>query len=182
MTQTIGVVPIFVNAGAAVLPAVLALASAAALLLKPRRINRHLPAQTAGSLPGGHSIDPWRSLAGIWLFWQFISRSSALPVVADNRAGLCRPIGPPSQWRSFVRKNSRNRWAFPPVCGHKTWRMATTPVCRSGLDVIFRRCGYDGGPVPLNLHLLWKHNQEDAWFLSSPAVRGGRVYCAFCQN
>jgi len=40
----------------------------------------------------------------------------------------------------------------------------------------YARTGYDGGPQPSGLRLLWSFNEEYAEFLSSPVVADGRLY------
>ena len=77
-------------------------------------------------------------------------------------------------------------------------REAGTPASLSGplpratlpnAPVVFRgdysRSGYDGGPAPLDLKLLWEDRPEDTLFLSSPAMAAGedgpRIYTAACQ-
>ena len=42
------------------------------------------------------------------------------------------------------------------------------------------RSGYLGGPSPTKLTRLWAYSEEYAMFWSTPLVRGGRVYSAWC--
>src|SRR5687767_2574214 len=76
--QPLGVVPIFVNAGTAILPAILApVASAAALLLRPRELVRAMrrnPAVLLGVLLAGFGI------------WMFISWMMSAPAKTPVRA------------------------------------------------------------------------------------------------
>lgn len=179
MIHPLGVVPIFVNAGAAVLPVVLgALASAAALLFKPRELValcRHRPLVPISVLAvlGAASL-------GIWLL---TSPSSASATRLTARGGDFS--GDQTDWVKFAEdlmRQDKLRQATIATTGATTAPVSAASSGPVGLGRDFTRCGYDGGPVPRDLHLLWQHDQENAWFLSSPAVVGGRVYASSCQS
>lgn len=129
----IAVVPIFVNAGTALLPAVMApVLSAAALLLRPRellRACRRRPVSAAVLLV---------VLIGLWpaLQWLLAPRP-VRAVVRDDRI----------DWNAVA------------------------------IDALRRE--QPGNAAQLLLP-AWQHNEPGAMFLSSPAVRSGRVYAATC--
>ena len=173
MTQFIGVVPIFVNAGAAVLPAVLgALASAAALLLKPRELLalcRQRPV-----IPVASVLIIIAACCGIWL----LSGNSS----ASTRASASTVLASRTDWAKVALDYIRQEKLQ--TATDETGLPSTAPAAKGPvvLGHDYSRCGYDGGTVPSKLQLLWAHTQEDAWFLSSPAVIGGRVYCGSCRT
>ncbi|MDP6634737.1 MAG: PQQ-binding-like beta-propeller repeat protein [Phycisphaerae bacterium] len=164
MDHTLGVVPIFVNVGAAVFPAVIAaVGSVLGVLFRPRElfrfcVRRPLAALlTAGGvgaivalvvlLPGATQSGAPRSAAGV-IDWNEV----ALRVIARNRIAA---RGGPTTGPATVTTNR----AF---------------IFRGGPS----RCGYDGGPAPRKLEALWSYKPPDAMCLSSPAVLGGRVFGA----
>ncbi len=178
MTPTVAVVPIFVNAGAAVLPAVLgALASAAALLFKPRQLIAACRRRPLVPL----SILVLGAVAGVAI-WMFAGEPAA-----DRRVAAAL-TGTGADTTDWVKVGLELKDDGDPVSPNDTPTTSQTPstidstTAPIGLGRDVSRCGYDGGVVPLGLRLLWQHDQEDAWFLSSPAVIGGRVYCASCQS
>ncbi len=175
MIYPLGVVPIFVNAGAAVLPAVLgALASTAALLLKPRELMalcRRRPLVPAGIL-----VVLAAASLGIWLLTG--SSNAAATHVARHSGDFAADQ---TDWVKFAEDLMRLDKLRQATAGSTTAPVSTVPGGPVGLGRDFSRCGYDGGPVPRNLRLRWQHDQEDACFVSSPVVAGGRVYAASCQ-
>ncbi len=179
MIHPIGVVPIFVNAGAAVLPAVLgALASAAALLLKPRELIA--TCRRKPMVPLIALVVVVAAGIGIWLFTGSSNTSAAHVATRGGEAPADQ-----TDWVKFAedlirQDNLRAATGATSITAPATVSTAATGPVGLGRD--FARCGYDGGPVPGKLHLLWQHDQEDAWFLSSPAVAGGRVFAASCQS
>ena len=166
---SIAVVPIFVNAGAAILPAVIAaLASAAGLLLKPRelaRACRRQPRVAAGTLAGLLIV----VAVGAALF--------AASGPAGGGRGRGAPTKPAVDWAKLAVEILHRRQARPAALDGSADRQHGAIVL--GRD--FSRCGYGGGPVPLRLGPLWQYTEADTMFLSSPAVAGGKVYAAACQ-
>lgn len=167
MLTTLGVVPIFVNAGTALLPAILApLASVLALLLRPRQMLQACRRRPLAVLGGVGGV----ALAGVVVNWIFSSATPprrspdridwtavALDVLNKQELGMI-PVAP----------------VLPPGAGQGK---------REGAAVFrydFARCGHDGSPAPLGLKPLWSYNIDGAMFLSSPLVVGGRVYGASC--
>lgn len=175
MIHPLGVVPIFVNAGAAVLPAALgALASAAALLLKPRELLSLC--QRKPLVPIGVLVVLAATGLGIWLL---TGPANATATRVRSRGGEFSPEQ--TDWVKFALEKIREDKLRQE--GGATTEPVALPVTPGvGLGRDFARCGYDGGPVPRDLRLLWQHDQEDAWFLSSPVVAGGRVFAASCQS
>lgn len=178
------VVPIFVNTGAALIPAVLAaVASAAALLFKPRQLLRacrrkpHVPVLV---LAGGVLI--W--FVGSWLPYALFGGGGNPP--RTRRAGGAEGAGDGRiDWAEVALEIIRGGKGAEAVFAAKSGPAAADPVfsSRTGLTVFrtdYSRCGYDGGPVPLDLKPRWRHAEEDVMFLSSPAVVGDRVYAASC--
>lgn len=155
LSLSLAVVPIVVNAGAAVLPMILGgLASALALLLRPRELLaacRRYPLRMAGVLA---TLVLLGSAGYLW------ARRSPRLVPS-----------PPDFWDQVARERLR---------AGQTPGLPTTARVSGGplqLGVDATRCSWDGGPAPLAL------SDTPAWFkdseslvLSSPVVRGDRVY------
>ncbi|MFO8014900.1 MAG: PQQ-binding-like beta-propeller repeat protein [Phycisphaerae bacterium] len=160
------VVPIFVNVGAAVLPAVAAwLASVVAPLLRPRELLRlfrrkpYVPLLLAGGLTG-----LW--FGGSWLYGL---ATAATP--ADRQAVSV-------DWADVARAILRHEAAVGAAAFAPAQAVGEAPT-------IFRtdasRDGYDGGPAPRDLTSVWRFQEyPDEMVLSSPAVVGSRVYGATC--
>src|SRR6266566_4500436 len=165
MTPPLAVVPIFVNAGTALLPAILApIASAVALLFKPReliQVIRRRPLLLPSIVVGGIAI----TFLCIWLF------SPGTPVKAAP--------GPQKiDWTKVALDIIRDE-----ENGLPTTNPTTQPATARNHPTVFRfdyaRCGHDGSPSPLDLRPKWEFNpDEDTMYLSSPAVLGDRVYSA----
>ena len=161
--------PIFVNAGTALLPAILApLAAMAANLLRPRELTRILRQNPLvlvvllAVLAGG----VW---GGIWLFSDNTPKTRAK--VTDS----------PQQ----VTKIDWAEWAGKRMKAGAMTRPASVAAQTSSGPVFFRtnpnRTGADGSAAPLKLQPAWTHNPEkEAMFLSSPTVYGDKVYAAAC--
>jgi len=179
LSNGLAVVPVFVNAGAALLPALVAgLASFLAVLFRPRqliRVCREKPLRPVGAVAGVIAI--WLALA--WM-----------PTGASDQADGARPGGrsghaatammTPEDWVRLARQLAATRGAgageLPPVAD-------TLPA--SGDGALYfgggnARSGYLGGPSPTKLTKLWTYSEEYAMFWSTPLVCGGRVYAALC--
>ena len=164
MDETLAVVPIFVNVGAAVFPAVIAaVGSILGVLFRPRELLRlciRRPIATLSVLVG---------LAGIVGLSILFSGSP--------RATSTRKADRQVDWTEVaLRIIARNEIA---ASGGATTGPA---LVKTSGPFIFRggpsRCGYDGGPVPSKLEARWAHKPPDAMCLASPAVIGGRVFGA----
>ena len=164
MDDTLAVVPIFVNVGAAVFPAVIAaMGSILGVLFRPRELLRlcvRRPIVATSVLV---------VLAGIVGF--------SILFFGSPRATSTRKIDRQVDWNEVaLRIIARNEIA---ARGGATTGPA---VVKTSGPFIFRggpsRCGYDGGPVPSKLEARWAHKPPDAMCLSSPAVIGGRVFGA----
>ena len=169
MSSALAVVPIFVNAGAAVLPAVVAAAgSVLGVLLRPRQLLdfcRRRPLVVVGILAG---------LAGAAAGGTLLA--GALTQTENPRTG---DVSGQVDWGAVAMEIIRcERIA---AGGGET---TGGPHTRPARAFIFRdnpsRCGHDGGAAPRNLMLRWTHVASDAMVLSSPAVLGGRLFGASC--
>ncbi|MBT3200368.1 MAG: PQQ-binding-like beta-propeller repeat protein [Phycisphaerales bacterium] len=162
MSNTLGVVPIFVNVGAAVFPAVIAaIGSVLGVMFRPRELVGlciRRPLAALGVLAGGVGV-----VAMIVLFPE--SAPAPSRVSADH-----------IDWNQVaLRVIEHNKQVARGDSG------GPIKVATSGA-FIFRqgpaRCGYDGGPAPKKLDARWSHRPPDAMCLSSPAVVDGRVFSA----
>lgn len=169
--QPLSVVPIFVNAGTAILPAILApVASAAALLLRPRelvRVVRRNPAVLLGVLLAG---------AGIWMFVSWLTGAPSKPATA--RAGATPSVAGVN-WadvaRDILKRGGGAPVTRPTGDGGHAGTQPSGPVVFGNS---YARAGHDGSPAPLGLKPVWEKAEEGTWFLSSPAVSHGRVFAA----
>jgi outer membrane protein assembly factor BamB len=189
LSLPLGVVPILVNAGAAVMPALIAgAASLVALLFKPRELIgacRRYPGRAAGF------VAAVASLTALIVFWPAAEAPSA---VAANRA---RAADSDTDWTKvaleLIREEQRQRSApaapvapTPPAAATlaSAPSAAFLPSVPSSSAANFRggfdRTGHAGGPAPLELRALWEFEEEFAMFLSSPVVHGGRVFASWC--
>jgi outer membrane protein assembly factor BamB len=172
---TLGVVPIFVNTGVAIMPTILAAgASAAMLLFKPRELLAVLRKR------------PWAFVAATGIaaglalaFWWFAFH---LPVQASRRRATASSSHP--DWAAVaVELIARQR-----IGGETTVQRAVSPAANSAA-VSAQPAQQDssqmpgaGGPSPGKLDFLWSFHPEDTLFLGAAAVGGGRVYAAGCQS
>jgi outer membrane protein assembly factor BamB len=163
MYDSLGVVPIFVNVGAAVFPAVIAaVGSVLGVLFRPRELVRFCvrrPLSACGVIASVGAI------VAIFAFWP--ESSAATP----SRAGADQ-----IDWNQIALKViDRNRLiASGATTGPARVKTSGAFIFRGGPS----RCGYDGGPVPRKLEARWSYKPPDAMCLSSPAVFGGSVFGA----
>jgi outer membrane protein assembly factor BamB len=164
MYNTLGIVPIFVNVGAAVFPAVIAaVGSVLGILFRPRELMRlcvRRPVAVLSVLTG---------LGAMTAVFVWFPESTPAAGPRNSRAEV--------NWNDVgLRVIAWNKIA---ARGGATSGPA---IVKTRGAFIFRggpnRCGYDGGPVPKNIEPRWSHKPPDAMCLSSPAVVGGRVFGA----
>ena len=160
MAYPVAVVPIFVNAGTALVPALLAgAASLVAVLMRPRElvaVCRRRP------------MVPAVGVVAVAVLWWVIGAlmGSGQAVGRDGRR----------DWTKEALQIMRRE-------GSATWPVVRVEGANGRGAVVFRqdygRCGHDGGPAPVGLRALWEYKEPDgAMMLSSPAVVGDRVYGA----
>ena len=176
----LAVVPVFVNAGAALLPALLAgLASALALLFKPRELVR-----TCRKKPRVPVIIV-TSCVLLFLLVRWIGTLGAHGETSGGRAGGAVEAGRGrTDWSKvaleILRQEERDRLPGK-VSAEEPQEPVQSPV-EVDTSFIYRvdsqRSGYMGGPSPTGLSLLWEYRQDDTMVLSSPLVSGKFVYCA----
>lgn len=202
----LGVVPVFVNAGAALLPAILAgVASVAALIFNPRALVRlckakpHIPLLIVMVAVGGY-------FAVTWVLGQ--PDQAAQSPAAGRRAPASENDNDWAQValeilrqeerakvREFLRAAAKPDGKTPPTDtvtnnGPNASQDPTEPPAtpdppdETPRAAIFRgdasRCGYLGGGSPLELTQLWPFAEPDTMYLSSPIVVGDAVYGASC--
>ena len=176
----LAVVPVFVNAGVAILPAVIAgLASAAAIILKPRELLRlcrakpHVPLLAAVMVAG----------LGLGLWWWL---QPAAPAAAERSVAAAQ--GRVDWVRFAIAILDREERGGPAVGPTATPVPPSSPEgappAAPGRPVIFRgdagRCGYGGGRAPVGLAPLWESAAENTMYMSSPLVVGDAVFGASC--
>jgi outer membrane protein assembly factor BamB len=166
--MTLAVVPVFVNAGAAVLPAIMAgLTSVVALFLKPKeliRVCRQKPYIPVAVVAGG------ALLYGVY-------------------AWLDRPAAPAQRTRTETVGTDWVKVALDLIKAEQ--RAGTTPLAVPALQsasttsptgLYFRggaqRSGHLGGPSPVGLTPIWEYAEPDTMYCASPLVAGDVVYGA----
>lgn len=174
--NTLAIVPIFVNTGVALLPAMLgALASVCAILVNPRRLfalcreKPHIPLITIAAtvalyfgvkgIIGLTASEPGRQVA-------HASESStdwakvALEIIKnEKRAAELDDLPAPNTSRKTLSDD-----AAEPI------------IYRYGPS----RCGYAGGPAPVDLVALWEFSEPYTIYASSPLVAENLLYSASC--
>jgi outer membrane protein assembly factor BamB len=163
------VVPIFTSAGVALLPTVMAaLASMAAILLKPRELMRLVRRR-----PLAFGVAVAAIALGLATAWAWASGPSP-------RGAAVAGIGATSHfdWAKVAEEIiAQQRSGKAP-----TEPMTAAPVKAPlvlGRD--YARCAYEGGTAPLRLKTEWNYRPEETMFLSSPVVAGNRIFAAGCQ-
>lgn len=186
--QPLAVVPVFVNAGAALLPALLAgMASVLALLFKPKELLQtckkkpHIPiivivaaALIYGLMVWPASPDTTGGTSG---------RAEAMPqtgrrttdwskvaieiIRQEQRAALLAGISQPAA--------TQPKSSDTVIDNTDTDTNIKSPLV---YRVNYQRSGHQDGPSPTNLAMLWEFREDDTMVLSSPLVSGKFVYCA----
>ncbi len=200
-----GVVPVFVNAGAALLPAILGgLVSFLALLLKPRELLRAcirrpwVPLLVIGIGVGGYYGINWLFPHGEDIASEADDRrevSSDKTSWSDVALELIQKEE--NDWKGkwleevTARRELEARVAELELLLTKTGEPANLPVEGEATDLptptqarIYRgdsaRCGYGGGGAPTSLLPFWDYNDDFTMYLSSPLVVGDKIYGASC--
>ncbi|MCP4375183.1 MAG: PQQ-binding-like beta-propeller repeat protein [bacterium] len=171
----LAVVPVFVNTGAALLPALIAgLTSFVTILFKPKqliRVCREKPLKPIGVVVGVLAI--W--LAMMWMpTGEVVEPDIASPAVAANRSMMT-----PDDWVRLAKTLGNEDSGNPSVSLPET-------MPDSGSEAQYfcggpTRSGYMGGPSPVKLTKRWGFSEDYAMFWSTPLVRGNRVYSAMCM-
>lgn len=157
MVCSFAIVPIFVNAGAALLPSALAaVASTVMLLFRPRELAR-----ACRRRPIVAAAVPLVVVAAVFGLRAWLNRPAPRPPRAAR-------VDWPGVAMTML---ARERGGIATTAT----RPADGPA---GLGRDFTRCGWDRCGSPRNLDLLWRHRVEDANFLCSPVVVNGRLYGA----
>lgn len=174
----LAVVPVFVNTGAALLPALIAgLASFVTILFKPRqlvRVCKEKPYWPLGIVAA--TIGVWLALT--WLPGGAPDKADGLRS-ARNAGRTPGRMMSPDDWMQVARQLSASQGSV----AASTLQVAQT---QSAADraLYFRgsnaRSGHLGGGSPTNLAQLWNYSQDCAMFWSTPILRDGRVYSAWC--
>ncbi|MDB5326268.1 MAG: Pyrrolo-quinoline quinone [Phycisphaerales bacterium] len=160
--QTLAVVPIFITAGSAVLPTVLAaLAGAAAALLRPSELLGLIRRRPGAFLA-------WTALVLTITAVTWLTLTRARPRVAKVA---------PVDWAAVARQI---------IAHEQAGVVATTQIAAATIDAAvveahdFARTSSDGGASPTNLKTLWTYSPADTMFLATPAVVGNRIFVAGC--
>jgi outer membrane protein assembly factor BamB len=172
----LAVVPVFVNTGAALLPAIAALlASFIAILLRPRqlvRICREKPYWPLGMLAGALGV--WLGIG--WLSGGRPGQADGARLAASSPARMMEP----EDWVQLARQLAASRAPAAAAASQQSPAEAPSAGGPLGLAGGNARSGYLGGPSPAGLSKLWAYSENSAMFLSTPLVRAGRVYGACC--
>jgi len=171
----LAVIPIVVNAGAVVLPAILGgLASVIALLFRPGELARALRRR------------PWIPLLAVALLlltrfaWVRVRAASS---AARRSPAAAAPHADGIDWAGIALDIIQEREREAAI-GSSSLVHGAGPEPRRSTDTGFRfdatRSGYLGGPSPTTLVPLWEYAADDTMYLSSPLVRGDRIYGASC--
>ncbi len=175
----LAVVPVFVNTGAALLPALIAgLTGFVTILFKPRqliRVCREKPLRPLGA--GAGVIAIW--LALVWMPTGAADEADGAPS-ADRAGAAAGAIMTPEEWVQLARELT-----LADRAGAGATTSTAPALAASGDEALYfrgggTRSGYLGGPSPTKLALRWPYSEEYAMFWSTPLVRGDRVYAAWC--
>ncbi|HWE04073.1 MAG TPA: PQQ-binding-like beta-propeller repeat protein [Tepidisphaeraceae bacterium] len=165
--DVIAVVPIFMSAGAAALPTIVAaLTAVAALVFKPRALLqtcRRRPVLALSAIAG---------IAGVILFstWLLTPAQAARRVQSGDR--------PRQDWAKVAER----------ILALEQTGKAPTLMVAQAMDVpLFlgrdmSRRGYDGGAIPVGLKQIWNFRPDETMFLSVSAITAHYVYAAGCQT
>lgn len=184
--QVVGVVPIFMSAGAAVLPTVVAAAtSVVAILFKPRELLALCRRRPAAMGVTGLSV--LLAVAGVvwWLEAPAKARVVARKEKATDWAQVARDILAQAPLHPVAAVGAGGGSTTTATTTTATTTTTTTgaTVVTGGTGLIsqdFTRSRYQGGGSPAKLVPTWKYQPEGTMFISSPAVANGKVFVAGC--
>lgn len=179
----VAVVPVFVNAGAALMPAIIAgLTAVISVLFNPKKLVKlfkekpHVPIGVV--------------LVGVALYFGFGLIGGHAPEDGHSQAPVAGVASSttPEQWVELAKKilEVEARVQAQPVSSVSVPEQVTvsSPAADDLLDMIYRgnalRNGHIGDRSPTQLKLVWGHTEEDCMFWSSPLVTDDRVYGAWC--
>ncbi len=191
--DTLAVVPIFVNVGAAVLPTlVTAITSVAVLVLRPAELwglCRRRPWVAAASM----AVLMVMAACAAMIFTGHARRvrgtkeGSVTAVVPCDWAKVAEDLIAQQQLRQAPT-------GVPPAAAARAVSVAESPAqpqpeprpqeptIQAGVQQDFSRSLYSGGPSPMGLARLWSFQPEDTLFLGTAVVAGDRVFAAGCQT
>jgi len=171
--MTIAVVPIFMSAGAAVLPTVVvAITSVVAIIFKPRellRLFRERPLAVGGALAAVVV------LVGVVTWWVASPSSAARGATVRDEVRAA----PHADWAAVADRIFARQIAGKAPTAIGTVAAGDAPLV---LGHDYSRCSFAGGALPEKLHELWNYHPEDGLFLSTPVVAGNRIFVAGCQS
>jgi len=181
MPMDLAVIPVFVNAGSALLPAVIgALASMAAALAKPKIL---IPVLLIGA---GLGFGGWYLFKDLPAGAGPTGQATAAPIRGADARGQ-------TDWSAVAMTIIRQRERAAALGG-----IEPVPANGDGEQpddndadaepqaeaLIFRgdvgRSGHLGGPSPLELVEIWQYRDPQTMYLSSPLVAEGGVFSASC--
>lgn len=184
--QVVGVIPIFMSAGAAVLPTLLAaITSVVAILFKPRELVRQFRLRPA--LMSGITVS-FLAIVTLAIWWMLTpakaqARTTSAPAKRTDWSEVARTI--------LIREKLQlaNATATATATGPTTASTqiaATTQtpatIAKTGPD--FSRTMFTGTVAPTKLQQLWKYRPDQTMFLADPVLSpdGKRLYVAGCIN
>jgi outer membrane protein assembly factor BamB len=165
---TIAVIPIFVNAGAAVLPTIVAaIASVAMVAFKPREL-----AHLLGRRPATLGVSAGVVALGLGIaIWLLTSGSTAHPAQRGPAAAAVHYDWPKVAQELIAQQQVRQ--GIAPA--------AARPVSVSDTGQNPPDSSLRAVSSPTNLHPLWSFCAADTMFLGAPAIAGNRIFAAGCQ-
>jgi outer membrane protein assembly factor BamB len=173
---SLAVVPIFMSAGAAVLPTVIAaFTSVAAVVFKPRELARQFRTRPAMMSTIALSVLAVAGLIGWW---------AVTPAKAATR--ITRPSK--TDWAEVARTILAQERLHAVNTSAPATVVSTLPqtgpaqTSAGALAPDFSRTMFTGATAPLHLTQLWKYHPDQTMFLSDPALSsdGKRLYVAGC--
>ncbi|MEI8309604.1 MAG: PQQ-binding-like beta-propeller repeat protein [Verrucomicrobiota bacterium] len=170
----LAVVPVFVNAGAALFPAMIAaLTSVVALLLKPRELVQlfrkkpHIP------------ILILVAAVAVYFLWGFFAHATTGQggVKRETQAATVTTTDWTHVALEILRQEKLGTSPLPAASSESTPPSPGGALIYRGVP---QRTGYGGGASPLKLEPLWEYHEEGTMYLSSPLPAGDVVYGASC--
>ena len=193
--HSLAVVPIFMSAGAAILPTVVAAcASVAAVVLKPReliRLCRQRPGLMGGvgaglavvvgaltwymmmpatpvKVAAKEKVTDWAKVAQDILSQEPLHRTTAVAAVGAAGSVQTAPVGQTS--------------AVQPAPSQTAGAGGGAVAAAGNIVQDFTRAGFAGGASPAKLASAWSFRPDNTMFISVPAIAGKRIYVAGCQS